>query len=42
MSRHNMQSNTLTRQEYEGKIYVKNIGKYPKQDTDTDPKPTEK
>ncbi len=27
VSRHNMQPNTLTRQEYKGKLYVKNIRK---------------
>ncbi len=43
-----MQPNTLTRRDYKGKIYVKNIRKKFTQDTkqdpdpDTDPKPTEK
>ncbi len=41
-SRHNEQPNTLTRQEFKDKIYVKNIRKKlmedPTQDPDPDPK----
>ncbi len=41
-----MQPNTLTRWEYKGEIYVKNIikklVKNTKQDPDPDPKPTKK
>jgi hypothetical protein len=43
-SRHNMQLNTLTRREYKGNIYVKDIRKKIMHDPNTDPesKPTEK